>query len=61
VLFHLLEQILLNPWMAAVFLLSVLTSAAQSANTPNWLALITDLNLPDLRGKAFSIANLFNS
>jgi MFS family permease len=36
-------------------------SAAQSANTPNWLALITDVNLPEHRGTAFSVANLFNS
>lgn len=60
ILFKLLEQILFNPWMAAVFLLSLLASAAQSANTPNWLALITDVNLPEHRGTAFSVANLFN-
>lgn len=61
ILFQLVEQILLNPWMAAVFLLSLLASAAQSANTPNWLALITDVNFPEHRGTAFSVANLFNS
>lgn len=57
----LIQQIFLNPWMLLLFVLSFLASAAQSANTPNWLALITDVNLPEHRGTAFSVANLFNS
>ncbi|QDP42120.1 MFS transporter [Radiobacillus deserti] len=57
----LIQQIFLNPWVALLFLLSFVASAFQSANTPNWLALITDVNLPEHRGTAFSIANLFNS
>ncbi|MDP4143612.1 MAG: MFS transporter [Bacillota bacterium] len=57
----LLKQIALNHWMTALFILSLLASAAQSANTPNWLALITDVNLPEHRGTAFSAANLSNS
>lgn len=56
----LLKEIVTNPWMCAIFILSFLASAAQSANTPNWLALITDVNLPEYRGAAFSIANLAN-
>ena len=51
----------MNPWMLLLFVLSFFASAAQSANTPNWLALITDVNLPEHRGTAFSVANLFNS
>jgi MFS family permease len=51
----------MNPWMALLFVLSLFASAAQSANTPNWLALITDVNFPEHRGTAFSVANLFNS
>ena len=58
---HLIQQIFVNPWMLLLFVLSFLASAAQSANTPNWLALITDVNLPEHRGTAFSVANLFNS
>lgn len=57
----LIQQIIMNPWMLLLFVLSFLASAAQSANTPNWLALITDVNLPEHRGTAFSVANLFNS
>jgi MFS family permease len=43
-----------------MFLLAVCATAAQSANTPNWLALLTDINLPEHRATAFSIANLIN-
>ncbi|MFF2446546.1 MFS transporter [Neobacillus sp. NPDC058068] len=57
----LMGQLFMNPWMALLFILSFFASAAQSANTPNWLALITEVNLPEHRGTAFSIANLFNS
>ena len=60
VFLELLMQIFTNPWIFAIFILSFLASAAQSANTPNWLALITDVNLPEYRGAAFSIANLAN-
>lgn len=59
-LLGLLKQIAVNPWMTLLFILALLASAAQSANTPNWLALITDVNLPEHRGTAFSIANLAN-
>ena len=58
---NLIQQIFVNPWMLLLFVLSFLASASQSANTPNWLALITDVNLPEHRGTAFSVANLFNS
>lgn len=56
--FSIIKEIFTNPWMAAMFLLAVGATAAQSANTPNWLALITDVNLPEHRATAFSIANL---
>ncbi|WPC40341.1 MFS transporter [Clostridium sp. JS66] len=61
IFFSLLREIVLNPWIAAMFILSFFASAAQSANTPNWLALITDVNLPEHRGTSFSTANLANS
>ncbi|OAA90294.1 MFS transporter [Clostridium ljungdahlii] len=60
ILLDLLRQIIMNPWISMIFILSFFASAAQSANTPNWLALITDVNLPEYRGIAFSIANLAN-
>lgn len=59
--FSLLGQLFTNPWMLMLFIISLFASAAQSANTPNWLALITDVNLPEHRGAVFSIANLANS
>lgn len=58
ILFSLLKQILINPWMSLMFILAVGATAAQSANTPNWLAILTDVNLPEHRATAFSIANL---
>ncbi len=58
---NIVKQIFTNPWVALLFILSFFASAFQSANTPNWLALITDVNLPEHRGTAFSVANLFNS
>ncbi|MDQ0198323.1 MFS transporter [Neobacillus ginsengisoli] len=61
ILWTLLKQIIVNPWILLLFILSFFASAAQSANTPNWLALITDVNLPEHRGTAFSVANLSNS
>lgn len=61
ILVNLIKQMFMNPWMALLFVLSFFASAAQSANTPNWLALITDVNFPEHRGTAFSVANLFNS
>ena len=61
ILVHLVRQLFTNPWMILLFVLSILASASQSANTPNWLALITDVNLPEHRGTVFSVANLCNS
>lgn len=61
ILFSILNQAVTNPWISIMFLLSFLASAAQSANTPNWLALITDVNFPEHRGTAFSIANIASS
>ncbi|MCX7843320.1 MAG: MFS transporter [Clostridia bacterium] len=56
----LIREIVLNPWMLLMFFLAIGATAAQSANTPNWLALITDTNLPENRATTFSIANLVN-
>jgi len=57
-LFQVFHQLLLNPWLLTMFILSIGATAAQSANIPNWLALITDVNLPEHRATAFSIANM---
>lgn len=60
ILWAILTQFISNPWISAMFILAVCATAAQSANTPNWLALITDVNLPEHRATTFSIANLTN-
>lgn len=61
ILIGLLKQIVVNPWITSTFILAFMASATQSANTPNWLALITDVNLPEHRGAAFSAANFASS
>jgi len=58
ILLSLLKELILNPWMLLMFLLALGATAAQSANYPNWLAIMTDVNLPEHRATAFSIANL---
>jgi hypothetical protein len=60
IFFSIIRDIFTNPWMAMMFVLAIGATAAQSANTPNWLALITDVNLPEHRATAFSIANLIS-
>jgi len=60
ILVSLVKQFFTNPWILLMFVLAVCATAAQSANTPNWLALLTDINLPEHRATAFSIANLIN-
>lgn len=57
-LIALLTQIVTNPWMLAMFGLALIASATNSANNPNWLALLIDVNLPEHRATIFSIANL---
>lgn len=52
------KQLFTNPWLLLMFVFSIGATAAQSANIPNWLALITDVNLPEHRATAFSFANL---
>jgi MFS family permease len=34
---------------------------AQAANAPNWFALVSEVNLPEHRGTAFSLVNLANN
>lgn len=55
-----INQITTNPVIFAMFILAVFATMAQSVNTPNWMALITDVNLPEHRSTIFGIANLAN-
>ncbi len=55
-----LAAIVTNPWVAASFVLSIGALAFTSADSPNWFALITDVNLPEHRGTVFGLGNLVN-
>ena len=55
-----LSSLVTNPWAATAFGLSVLALAFTSADSPNWYALISDVNLPEHRGTAFGLGNLSN-
>ncbi len=49
-----------NPSVAASFLVALVALTFTSADSPNWFALITDVNLPEHRGTVFGLGNLVN-
>ncbi len=55
-----LSNIVTNPWVAATFLTSLFAVALTGADSPNWFALISDVNLPEHRGTIFGVANFAN-
>lgn len=55
-----LRNLITNPWVAGAFLTSLLAVAFTGADSPNWFALISDVNLPEHRGTIFGIANFAN-
>ncbi len=55
-----LQQAVTNPWVAATFLAAVGAVALTGADSPNWFALISDVNLPEHRGTIFGVANFAN-
>ena len=55
-----LGSILTNPWAALSFLTAVAAIALTSADSPNWFALISDVNLPEHRGTIFGLGNFVN-
>jgi MFS family permease len=55
-----LGSILTNPWAALSFLTAVAAIALTSADSPNWFALISDVNLPEHRGTVFGLGNFVN-
>ena len=55
-----LTSLVTNPYVAAAFGLSVIALAFTSADSPNWFALISDVNLPEHRGTVFGLGNLSN-
>ncbi len=55
-----LRSIVTEPVMAMSFLTAIVALALTSANSPNWFALITDVNPPEHRGTVYSLGNLSN-
>ncbi len=55
-----LVSVVTVPQAALVFLSALVALALTSANSPNWLALIADVNPPEHRGTVFSLGNLVN-
>lgn len=55
-----MSSLVSNPWVAAAFLSAVIALALTSADSPNWFALISDVNLPEHRGTVFGVGNLVN-
>jgi len=49
-----------SPSLFAAFLCAVLALGLTSANSPNWFALIADVNPPEHRGTVYSLGNLVN-
>jgi MFS transporter, Spinster family, sphingosine-1-phosphate transporter len=55
-----LTSIFTGPAMAVTFLNALTAIALTSANSPNWFALIADVNPPEHRGTVYSMGNLVN-
>ena len=55
-----LTAIVTNPWVALAFVSALIALALTSADSPNWFALISDVNLPEHRGTVFGVGNFVN-
>lgn len=55
-----LRSLVTNPFVALAFGASIMAIVLTSADSPNWFALIADVNLPEHRGTVFGLGNLSN-
>jgi MFS transporter, Spinster family, sphingosine-1-phosphate transporter len=55
-----LRSVWTEPTVGLSFLTALLALALTSANSPNWYALIADVNPPEHRGTVYSLGNLAN-
>lgn len=55
-----LHSVLTRPTVTVSFLSALLALALTSANSPNWFALLADVNPPEHRGTVYSLGNLAN-
>jgi hypothetical protein len=56
-----LSSVVTEPTVALSLLAAIIGLALTSANSPNWFALIADVNPPEHRGTVYSLGNLVNS
>jgi MFS transporter, Spinster family, sphingosine-1-phosphate transporter len=54
------RSLVTEPAMAATFLVALVAIGLISAQSPNWYALVAEVNPPEHRGTAFSAGNLVN-
>jgi MFS transporter, Spinster family, sphingosine-1-phosphate transporter len=55
-----LADVFTEPTVGACLATAVLALALTSANSPNWFAMIADVNPPEHRGTVYSLGNLVN-
>lgn len=55
-----LTSLVTEPTVGVSFLAALLALALTSANSPNWFALLADVNSPEHRGTVYSLGNLAN-
>ncbi|MEH1126912.1 MFS transporter [Micromonospora sp. CPCC 206061] len=55
-----LGSVVTEPTVGLSLLAAIVALALTSANSPNWFALIADVNLPEHRGTVYSLGNLAN-
>jgi MFS family permease len=55
-----LRSVFTEPTVGLSFLTALVALALTSANSPNWFALIADVNPPEHRGTVYSLGNLAN-
>ncbi len=55
-----LTSMVTNPWVGLAFVSAIIALALTSADSPNWFALIADVNVPEHRGTVFGVGNFVN-
>lgn len=55
-----LASLVTNPWVGGAFLMALVAIGFSSVDSPNWFALVADVNLPEHRGTVFGFGNLAN-
>ena len=60
VLSGILRSLYTNYWVAGAFVLALAALALTSVDSPNWFALLSEVNLPEHRGTTFGLANMSN-